>query len=240
MKRTWLTTTAVIAVLASPVAAFAADLSVKAPPMMPYAYTYNWTGFYIGGNLGGAWASGSLTDNFTGASFSGSHSGVIGGGQIGYNWQVSPRFVLGVEWMFDGTSIGGSSNTVTVVGPGGPVTLQGSAGTDWITTLAARFGYASNNWLFYGKAGGGWVKNTATLTDLTNGVSLSGSNTNSGWLVGVGLEYGVTPNWTVKLEYDHLGLNSWTRARPDALIPGDTVTLSREINMFTGGLNYKF
>jgi outer membrane immunogenic protein len=110
----------------------------------------------------------------------------------------------------------------------------------WVSTLAARFGYAVNNWLFYGKAGGGWVQNSVTVTDLTNGASFSNSNINSGWLLGVGFEYGLTPNWTVKLEYDHLGLSDLTRSRPDFLFPGDTVTLSREINMFVVGANYKF
>jgi outer membrane immunogenic protein len=65
--RAWLSTAAMIALLMSSSAAFAADLRVrKAPPPAPM-YTYNWTGFYIGGNLGGAWASGTLTDNFSGA-----------------------------------------------------------------------------------------------------------------------------------------------------------------------------
>ena len=233
--RAWLSTAAMIAFLTSSLPAFSADLRVRnAPPLAPM-YTYNWTGFYIGGNLGGAWASSTLTDNFSGASFTGNHSGFIGGGQIGYNWQVAPQFVLGVEWMIDGTSISKSSNTVTIFN--GDI-LQGSASTDWISTLAARFGYAANNLLYYGKAGGGWVQNSATVTDLTTGASLSNSNTNSGWLLGAGIEYGWTPNWTVKLEYDYLGLNNWTRSSP--LFVGDTVTLSRHIDMFTVGANYKF
>jgi opacity protein-like surface antigen len=73
------------------------------------------------------------------------HSGFIGGGQIGYNWQVAPQFVLGVEWMFDGTSISKTSNAITIFN--GNV-LQGSASTDWVQTIAARFGYAANNVLY--------------------------------------------------------------------------------------------
>ena len=100
--------------------------------------------------MGGAWETGTLIDNFTGASFSNTRSGFIGGGQIGYNWQVSPQFVIGVEWMFDGTSIRSDTDTITVMDPTRAVTLQASAEVDWITTLAARFGWAANNWLCQG------------------------------------------------------------------------------------------
>jgi outer membrane immunogenic protein len=233
MKRLWGSSIAALLVMTSS-AAFAADLPVRRAPLPPVP-VYNWNGFYIGGNLGGAWASGTLSDSF-GASFTGNHSGFIGGGQIGYNWQVAPQFVLGIEGMFDGTSISKASNTVaTNIG-----VLQGSASTNWISTVAARFGYATNNVLFYGKAGGGWVENSATVTNLNNGFSISNSNTNSGWLLGAGVEYGLTPNWTVKLEYDHLGLSNWSRTGLIAPATSDTLTLSRQINMFTVGMNYKF
>ena len=76
------------------------------------------------------------------------------------------------------------------------------------------------------------------MTDLTTGASVSSSATNNGWMLGAGIEYGITLNWTVKLEYDYLGLRNWTRSSP--LFVGDTVTLSRQINMFTVGKNYKF
>src|SRR6516165_4369493 len=56
--------------------------------------------------------------------------------------------VYGVEWVFDGTSLDAS-------GSAGP--LSATAKANWVTTLAARFGWApSNNWLWYGKAGGGF------------------------------------------------------------------------------------
>jgi outer membrane immunogenic protein len=214
----------VVSLLAGP--AFAADLPVKAPVMMPIP-VYNWTGFYIGGNLGGAWETATISDSFFNASFSNSRSGFIGGGQIGYNWQVSPQFVLGVEWMFDGTDI---SSSATAAG------LSASEKVNWMTTVAARFGYAANNWLFYGKAGGGWVHDTATLTQV-NGLSVSASDTKGGWLLGAGIEYGFAQNWTMRVEWDHLGLSDVSRTGP---FFGDTVTLSRRFDMVTAGLNYKF
>src|SRR5215471_10604661 len=94
MKGIWGSGAAALLLLSS--SAFAADLPIrKAPPPLPIP-VYNWTGFYIGGNLGGAWEDTTLTDSHFGVSFSNNRSGFIGGGQIGYNWQVSPQFVLGV------------------------------------------------------------------------------------------------------------------------------------------------
>jgi opacity protein-like surface antigen len=235
MKKAWLSG---IAGLLAPFApAFAADLHRPAPPPL-MAPIYNWTGFYIGANLGGAWANGTLTDNLTGASFTGDHSGVIGGGTAGYNWQVSPNLVVGIEGTIDGTSIGKTSNIVTVPINGVPTAIQGSVDTNWIATFAGRIGFAQNNVLYYFKGGGGWVNNSATLTNTITGASVSASNTRGGGLVGGGIEYGISPNWTLKAEYDYLGLDHWTNSGP--LFPGDTFTVSRHINIFTIGANYKF
>ena len=231
MRGIWGTGAATLLIAASS-SAFAADLPARPPPMLPLP-VYNWTGFYIGGNLGGAWASGSLHDNLTGASLTGNNSGFIGGGQLGYNWQVSPQFVLGLEWMFDGTAIRNSASQVVVLGD----TIQGSSKIDWVTTLTGRLGYASNNWLFYVKGGGGWAESHATVNDLTTGLSASGSNNNSGWVAGAGIEYGLTPNWTMKAEWQYLGLRNFTVGSP---IAGDNFTWKPQINMFTVGVNYKF
>jgi outer membrane immunogenic protein len=219
-------------------AAFAADVDRPAPVTMPI---YNWTGFNVGFNFGGAFASGTLTDNLTGASFPGGHSTAMGGGTLGYNWQVSPNFVLGIEGTFDGTTVGNSgitSTTVVVPIQGIPTAIQGSIGTNWVATLAARFGFAQNNTLYYAKAGGGWANNTASVTDTLTGASVNTTRTTGGWVVGGGIEYGVAPNWTLKAEYDYLGLSHWTNSGP--LLQGDTFTISRQINMFMLGANYKF
>jgi outer membrane immunogenic protein len=235
MKGIWGSSVAALLVAASS-GAFAADLPVKAPYMAPIAY-YNWTGFYIGGNVGGAWETGTISDDLFGVSFSHTRSGFIGGGQIGYNWQFSPQFVLGVEWMFDGTDLKSNFGPVAD-GFGGLVSA--SEKVDWLTTVTARLGYAANNWLFYVKGGGGWVHDTARVTDVdanANVVSASISDTKGGWVVGGGIEYGFTPNWTGKVEYQHLGLENVTSAGP---FVGESVTLSRHFDMVTVGLNYKF
>src|SRR4029078_7062994 len=184
--------------------ALAADLRRPAyTPPPPPPPVFSWTGFYIGGNLGGAWARGSVNDSLFGLSASSDRSGFIGGGQVGVNYQFS-NIVLGAEWDFDWTSLDATGNGRFVPGVG---TLQGSANTRWISTLAARFGVVLNNGvLLYGKAGGAWGGNHATITNLNNGASISASNTNSGWVVGGGVEWAIAGNWSAKLEYDFVKL----------------------------------
>ena len=77
------------------------------------------------------------------------------------------------------------------------------------TRTDLRFGVTNGPWLFYGKAGGGWVgSDDFTITNLTTGASITGSNnSNSGWLVGVGIEWAFLPNWSAKVEYNFLGLD---------------------------------
>ena len=230
MKWLWLTATTTISLIGTTLSGHAADMPrpMVYPPPLPI---YNWTGFYIGANLGGAWASGTLSDSFTGGSVSASSSGVIGGGQLGYNFQ-NGNFVFGAEWVLDGTSLDAS-------GSAGP--LSATAKTNWVTTLAARFGWtASNNWLWYGKAGGGWAHNEATVTNFFNGTQVTGSNTNSGWLLGVGIQYSFTPNWSAKLEYDYLGLDTWTLNSTVFAPNADQLSITRKIDTLTAGINYKF
>src|SRR5260370_8168724 len=191
---------AIFAVASS--AAFAADVPIRGPgPVPPYTtpsqcyncnYYYNWTGFYIGVNVGGAWERSTLIDNVFNVSFNNDRSGFIAGGQIGYNWQLSPQFVVGVEWMFDGTDL--KSDTTTVVSP---IVITTSSKVDWVTSLAARFGWAANNWLFYGKAGGSWVHDTITVTATVPGAgpfSTSASDTQRGRPFAAGIEYAFAPH----------------------------------------------
>jgi len=212
--------------------ALAADLPMKARPAPPPP-VFSWTGFYIGANIGGAWSNGTVTDLVTGANLSTDSSG-FGGGQIGFNYQFN-TFVLGAEWDIDGTTISKTSNVVAT----GSGNLQASANTDWISTLAARFGFAFDHWLLYGKAGGAWVQNSATLANLTTGGSISASNTNSGWMAGVGGEWAFAPQWSAKLEYDHVELDNWSFST-NSIIVNDRLNVSRHIDMVKAGINWRF
>ena len=225
----------------------AADLPVKAPPPPPPVFS--WTGFYIGANIGGAWARNNWTDTLFLTNFNndGNNGVFIGGGQIGGNYQIG-SFVIGGEWDFDWA--GNNNRTTTGVVLPGVGTIVVTNNNRWITTVAARFGWALDHFLVYGKAGGGWVgNNNLTVTDVTTGVSLTCGNftncgnNNGGWLVGFGAEYAFAPNWTVKFEYDYLGLGNRTFVIPaTAPFPaGDTFTSNnRSISIVKVGVNYLF
>jgi outer membrane immunogenic protein len=251
MRKLLYATVALPTLLALSITANAADLPVKAPPAPVYVPpAFSWTGCYIGGNIGGAWAQSNWTDSRFGLNWGDTSDGrFIGGGQIGCNYQFSnPGFVIGVEGDFDWAA-NNSNNRTAVVPAGFPRAgdvISLSSNDTRIATLAARFGYGVDRALFYGKVGGGWVGNNGfTVVDQTTAQAFvgSGSNTASGWLVGAGIEYAFTNNWTVKLEYDYLGLGSRTFTVPGTVIPalaGDTITSNHNVQMVKLGVNYLF
>jgi len=227
-------------------AAQAADLPRAAPPPPPvYAPppAFSWSGFYLGGNVGAAWAHRDTTDSRFGLEFGRSSESVFaGGGQVGYNWQTG-NFVLGIEAEFEAIASNDDKVGVPVPGIG---TLQLRSHDSWLTTVAARFGWAYDHWLWYGKAGGGWVGNNGfTLTNLTTGGVVTGGidRSTGGFLVGVGSEYAFANNWTMKLEYEYFGLGGRSFVVPAgaAFLGGDTFTRDhRNVQTVKVGLNYLF
>jgi outer membrane immunogenic protein len=247
MKKLMLGSAALVALLAAG-SAMAADLSrpepvYKAPPPPPI---FSWTGFYIGGNLGGAWANTTITDSLYGLSFSnGSKAVFVGGGQVGFNYQFAGGFVIGVEGDFD-WAVNNNNSVTGVVVPGGD-SVTASANDKWMATVAGRFGYAYDRWLWYVKGGGGWVgANSFTVTDVTTGASFTAGNSNtvSGWLIGGGFEWAFANNWSVRVEYDYFGLSGRSFTVPaiaPVAIAGDTFTTGKNnIQMATVGINYLF
>lgn len=192
-------------------AASAADLGARPYTKAP-AYIepiFNWSGFYVGGHIGGAWTNEGWinTANTTafgdlnpGQGFRQRNSGVFGGGQIGYNWQAN-NFVFGLEGTISGLNNKGTVLN-TVFGAGDD---QFSWRADWMATITGRAGIAVNNNLFYAKGGYAGVNNRLSVTDVLPPVVGSGSQTqwHNGWTVGAGWEYGITQNWIVGLEYDY-------------------------------------
>lgn len=219
MKRLLLGSVA-LAALTLTCMAHAADMPTKALPASVSPPPYNWSGFYVGANFGGAWTNGNL--NIPNNNFYGGLTEFIGGVQAGYNLQVG-HLLFGIEGEFDGA---------TFSHPTLPTPTLGSVSQNWIGTVAGRVGLVEDRWLIYGKAGGGWVHSNAVLS--FPGVSWNGSNTSSGWLVGAGLEYGFKSHWTVRLEYDFLSLANWTSP---TVTP---VQLNRDVQMVKAGINYKF
>jgi outer membrane immunogenic protein len=205
---------------------------------------FSWTGFYIGGNLGGAWAERHWTDNRFGLDWGRTtNARFIGGGQVGFNYQFAGGFVLGAEAQFDWT--GNNNNGVTVLGPLGH-NFNIASNDNSIFTLAARLGFAFDRALWYGKVGGGWVGNNGfTVTDLNTGQAFVGdtSHTFSGFMAGVGLEYAFSDSWSGKIEYDFIGLGNRSFVVPGTIIPAltaDTITSDHSVSLVTVGLNFRF
>ncbi len=232
MKKLTLSLMGATALLAPSLVAHAADLPravpVKAPVVVP---VYNWTGFYIGGNIGGAWADVDVSSN-VGVGWGASTSAFIGGAQMGYNWQFN-TFVAGIEADFDWTDASKTSGTVVLPGFGA---LQARGDWDWTSTIAGRFGFAADRVLFYGKLGVGWSRTSARLQTPGGVVLATSSNTNVGWLVGAGIEYAFAQNWTAKVEYNYLALEDRTFVGPF----GTAFTADPDIQMVKFGINYKF
>jgi outer membrane immunogenic protein len=201
-------------------AASAADLGqrpvYKAQPA-PVAI-YNWSGFYIGGHAGYAWGREEITDNITGVTGATDPSGFLAGAQVGYNWQVG-QWVFGIEGDWSWTNADGSTAI-----PGAIVTSE----HNWYGTATARLGYAVDNWLWYVKGGAAWADADYSIA----GVSVG--ETRSGWTIGGGLEYGLTPNWSAKLEYNYLDFGKDSIAAPIG-VQADT-----QVHLFKAGLNYRF
>src|SRR5262249_39405600 len=150
------------ALLATAIGAQAADLPLPRPTYTPPVMVplFTWTGFYVGGNLGAAWLQGNLTWDFDGSTWGRTNAQFIGGGQVGFNYQIG-SFVAGVEGDFDWTSGRKSTPFVTV----GNQSLRAVAEWNWVTTLAARLGFAWDHTLFYGKIGYGWSRTSVNLED---------------------------------------------------------------------------
>ena len=237
-------TVAAIAVGAAPAAA--ADLGrvpVKAPVMAPVA-VYNWTGFYIGGNVGYSWGRGSgdlagtattttrtrvfrtagptlISDDtvvgaavpFIGTGSANNIDGIIGGGQIGYNWQSGP-VLFGLEADFQGSGERGSSTFCqTLACPVGSLTGSVDHKLRWFGTVRGRAGWLPTDRVLLYVTGGlayGQIDSDYSLGFL--GAPLTGfstKNTKAGYTIGGGIEGALWGNWTAKAEYLFMDLGNF-------------------------------
>jgi outer membrane immunogenic protein len=196
--------------------ASAADLSrpvyTKAPPPAPMMF--NWTGFYVGLNVGGKWATtdgrvdvaaipGFAASSATLASTTASTA--IGGGQIGYNWQApGSLWVFGVEGDIDAQHW---STTRTIATTGGSFVAGDSFTVDshWQASLRGRIGYAAwDRALLYVTGGVAFTQMRAGAlfgpVGAVPGTSATDDQTVVGGTVGAGLEYALTNNLSLGLE----------------------------------------
>jgi outer membrane immunogenic protein len=289
MKKLAIAAVAGSALVSGIVSAGAADLAYKAAPVPMAPAVFSWTGFYVGANVGGAW-----TGNNGGSDFNplfppfivlppavaiptvipgqldvlaggGRRSGVIGGGQIGYNWQVN-QFVLGVEADAVGSGLKGSTASAsrTIGAPIFAVPVTQTVTVDfghleWMATFRGRAGFAVNQALFYVTGGAAVAEFGGSTTTLVNGPGIAipaagtyvatngGSTTRWGWTVGGGIEWAFSQNWSVAGEYRHtdFGNRGTNFDIPSGLAAAPiffTGTSSQRltVDQATARLNYRF
>jgi outer membrane immunogenic protein len=243
-------------------AANAADLALKAPP--PPLVVDEWTGGYIGLNLGGSWGRSSTYYTGTGLGFapfttSQHMDGVLGGGQIGYNWQFNKSWLLGLEADIQGTGQRGTATLppVNVLICGAACTSITTSGTlaqklPWFGTVRARLGVEpSSNWLLYVTGGLAYaeIRSTAAITAIvaapggtaTLATAASVNNTRAGWTAGVGSEWMFAKQWSAKLEYLYMDYGHIT----DGFIGAGafaTLAINSHVtdNVVRAGVNYHF
>jgi outer membrane immunogenic protein len=222
---------AVAAVLLGAGSALAADLpTVKGAPPAPAAPQFSWTGFYVGGQLGGAWNSSEfgVASGPPAAPFLTDGGGVIYGGQAGYNYQFG-QFVIGVEGDFAGSTMVGNAQCSTVIG------TNCRTSQDWLGSVRARVGAAFDRLLVFGDGG---VAFTQYRFSQNVPVTQSwGSGGRTGWTLGVGAEYAVSDHVTAGVEYNYYNFG-------DAVGTGGfgptSIKFTESENTLVAKLNYKF
>ncbi len=221
--------TGMIAAAAAGSSAWAADLPVyKAPPAVA---AFSWTGFYLGANLGYGWAHGESSTTVGGVtrSSAGNVDGLIGGGQLGYNWQTGD-LVLGIE--IDGQfSDQKASASVSSAG----ITVTETDKVPWFLTARGRLGWAfADRWMVYATGGGGLVDVKSDFTISRLG-TLSWEESHGAWVVGAGIEQAFAQNWSWKAEYLYLDTGTFSTT-----VLGVPANFRLKDNIVRGGINYHF
>jgi outer membrane immunogenic protein len=222
----------------APLTAYDAMASVPGPSSL-----YSWTGFYVGGNVGYGFgndliaqtafeASGTFTSEPNGHL---APKGVVGGVQLGYNWQGGRNWLVGFE-----ADLQGSAQTDTACGPlicalqTSPVqttefiTVQHQL--DYFGTVRGRVGAINDNVLYYvtGGAAFGHVKQTVKENISANATPLFNTGSSRadmiGWVIGGGVEAALWGGWTAKAEYLYMDLGSLATS-VDFSLPGNPGTV---------------
>ena len=210
--------------------AFAADLPSRssAPAFAaPAPIAYNWTGFYLGVNAGYGWNSSGWRNAgapvFT--NFNTNGDGFVGGGHVGYNWQMN-QFVFGLEGNADYSSVRGSN---TCAGGAGSICRTKQS---WVGDIDARLGFAADRALIY--ATGGVAFTNYSFTSPTIPASW-GAGSRTGWTIGGGIDYAITNNWIAGISYKYYDFGSAT-----STAAATTVRFRETESVIAARLSYKF
>ncbi|HWM81513.1 MAG TPA: outer membrane protein [Pseudolabrys sp.] len=240
MTRLFFLTTTAVAVCAASIAS-AADLSRKAPvrpaAVAAAAVPFTWTGVYLGGHIGYGWANSRWSDLSSGESISVKNNGVLGGGQIGFNYQMG-TWVVGLEADYSASGIKGAS--AIVIDPTDNDRSTINPHLRWTSLVTARLGYAFDRYLPYIKGGVAFGDIRYSFNNLTTGMAGGTTIRRTGWTIGTGLEVALDGNWSVRAEYDYIQFGNKNKALPDedgAIQPVSTRHSSHQIRL---GVNYRF
>jgi outer membrane immunogenic protein len=227
----------------------AADLAArpytKAPALV--AAVYDWSGFYIGAN--GGWGSShncsdAIRDGagpIVPALVFGCHdaTGGTAGGQVGYRWQAS-NWVFGVEAQGNWAEFRGSNENLFFPG------FREETRIDAFGLFTGQIGYAWNNVLLYLKGGAAVVEDKYQGVQIATGIPFSNAReTRWGGVVGVGLEYGFAPNWSVAFEYDHMFMGTrdvdfYTAGNLGPVSYDVTRRIPQDVDLATVRINYRW
>jgi outer membrane immunogenic protein len=237
----------VAAIAAAP--ATAADMRTRAPVYKAPqpAPVHGWTGCYIGGNVGYGWARQDFIDPPEGvvdgstAVDLGAHTadGVVGGGQIGCDYQTGP-WVIGVQGMFDWANLEGSGPLPAAF------TFDARNGVfsnvSWFATLTGRIGYTVQpGVLAYVKGGAAWVRDEFRVNTDSGIINWRANVTRSGWTIGGGLEWMFAPQWSLFAEYNYMDFGSFNATFvPNLLVFRPSVEISQDVQTVLIGINYRF
>ena len=241
-------------------AAKAADIPVKAPitKAMP---VWSWTGFYVGGHLGAGVGSTTVSNPYGPSAFGDAVTtpAALLGLQAGYNWQISPQAVVGLEADTSFLDARGT-NTCLQISPlvVNQVGSNCNSSPRWTGTLTGRSGLITGvqgRTLVYGKGGLAWMHGDVTM-DPNNqfynsaaealAVPTSLSTTRWGWTIGAGVEHAMTPAWSLKAEYDYSRFGNSNMTTPASSfiagslfpVPPATSSVAQDVHVLKLGVNY--
>jgi outer membrane immunogenic protein len=258
--------------------ASAADMPIKAPPVV---VSNTWTGWYIGGNIGGGDYKNSQSFSqtadpalnpfgivFDPVTFNGQGTwGATGGIHAGYNWQLTPSWLIGFEGDWDKADVGNTDGQQFLTNGGLPIApcfggppaaanchgLTMSQNLNWTASARARLGWIWGSTMFYGTAGAAWANEelsgqVAAAPFNTGSIAVSGNHSESGWVAGGGVEFMATANWLLRLEYLHYQFSGGTTNTAACGLcvfgafagPGHFTYGSSTWDVLRAGLTYKF
>jgi len=247
-----------------------AGIAFAAPAMAQEGPAAAYSGWYIGGNLGGVWGDNSLNAHASPGTATGptnpivippadqalinaggggnsNKTGFTGGVEGGYNY-VAGNWLFGIETEFSALDVNESqqNNYQSTLSPAVSYSITQRAKTNWMWTLRPRVGVISGPWLFYGTAGiaSADIKVALNYSDTrtpANVANTESSSTRTGWAGGLGGAYAFGPQWSVKGEWLYADFGSISTTASSSSGFVDVTSEGKvRANIFRFGMDYRF